>query len=418
MRRLLFLAHRIPFPPDKGDKIRSFHMLRYLSTRFEVHLGCFMDRKADEKHIEELRKYCADVFCLRLERRQVATRALRAAVLGQSISESFYHDARMARWVNGTLARHPISDVFVFCSVMAPYVVPAASGRRLVLDMVDVDSEKWSAYGRSASSFLRPVFRREQRRVFALESRAGAASNRILFVSGAEASTFAGLAPALADRVAYIDNGVDSVFFDPHRDFPNPFAPDALPIVFTGAMDYRANADAVAWFARACFPEIRAAHPQAEFWIVGANPPPAVRRLGRRDGIFVTGCVEDMRPFLAHAACAVAPMRIARGVQNKVLEAMAMARPVVVTPCALEGILARPGRELLVADGANNFVLRVSEILSGECRGIGPAARLFVIRNHDWTDNLQELDRIFEEPCDAEDATHSERPAQFAVGTR
>ena len=418
MRRLLFLAHRIPFPPDKGDKIRSFHILRHLSTRFEVYLGCFADGPVDGRHIDELRKYCTDVFCLRLERSQVVERAARALFLGQSITESFYHDGRMARWVADTLATRSISDIFVFCSAMAPYVLPTPPTSRLVLDLVDVDSEKWDAYARSTGGLLRSIFRREHRRVFALETRAGEASDHILFVSGAEAREFAALAPGLAGRVGHIDNGVDSVFFDPDREMPNPFTPDSLPIVFSGAMDYRANTDAATWFARECLPQIRNEHPRAEFWVVGANPTRAVRRLGTHAGVFVTGGVEDMRPFLAHAACAVAPMRIARGVQNKVLEAMAMARPLVVTSAALEGISARPDRELLVADEARNYSLRVSEVLSGSHREIGPAARLFVMREHNWADNLRALDKLFEDSRALKICLESSHTAQLAVGTR
>jgi sugar transferase (PEP-CTERM/EpsH1 system associated) len=205
----------------------------------------------------------------------------------------------------------------------------------------------------------------------------------------------------LSGRIGWINNGVDSEYFDPTQMHQNPFGRDGLPIVFTGAMDYRANIEAVTWFALSCFPRIRCLHPRAEFWIVGASPSSAVRSLCEREGVRVTGGVEDVRPYIAHAACAVAPLLVARGVQNKVLEAMAMRRPVVVTPGAREGIEAQHERELLISVRTDEFVSRVSEVLSGRWSGLGDAARTFVKRFHSWPENLKSLDNLFISPGDA-----------------
>ncbi|HTW30827.1 MAG TPA: TIGR03087 family PEP-CTERM/XrtA system glycosyltransferase [Candidatus Sulfotelmatobacter sp.] len=394
MRPLLFLTHRIPYPPDKGDKIRSFNILRYLARRFEVHLGCFTDEKIGEAAVTHLRALCADVFCLRVSRARLVTAALEGFVLGRSISESFYRDVRMARWVSDTLARCSIRDILVFCSAMAPHVLPHRPGRRVIVDAADVDSEKWSAYARSSIRPLGLLYRLEQSRVLALEKRA-ASCDRILFVSRSEADVFARLAPEYADRIGWMNNGVDTAYFDPRRTYPSPFTPLELPIVFTGAMDYRPNIEAVIWFAETCLPRIRHACPRAEFWIVGARPTLAVRRMTRHEGVRLTGSVADVRPYLAHAACSVAPLLIARGVQNKVLEAMAMERSVVATPAALEGITARPGRDVLVADRTGDFALRVAEVLSDRWDGLGTAARRFVEYNHNWSESLKLLDRLF-----------------------
>jgi sugar transferase (PEP-CTERM/EpsH1 system associated) len=394
---LLFLAHRIPYPPDKGDRIRSFHILRHLASRFEVHLGCFSDGRCDKNQLEFLREFCADVFCLPLPRGRLATGMIRALARNQALSEAFYHDRRMVRWVAETLGRHDIRHMYIFCSAMAPYALPHCSGRQVVVDMVDVDSRKWDDYARSANPLVRPLFRLEERRVLALETRAGSACDRILFVSRTEADGFAALAPHLATHVACMTNGVDSCYFDPDVAQENPFAAGALPIVFTGAMDYRANVDAVLWFARECLPAIRKSHGRAQFWIVGAKPSGAVRGLSRQEGVVVTGAVPDVRPYLAGAACSVAPLRIARGVQNKVLEAMAMARPVVVTGAALDGIDALPGREVLVADSAPEIAHRVSEVLSARWSDLGRAARAFVLRRHRWPETLRTLDDILPE---------------------
>ncbi|HEX3665454.1 MAG TPA: TIGR03087 family PEP-CTERM/XrtA system glycosyltransferase [Rhizomicrobium sp.] len=398
MRPLLFLAHRIPYPPDKGDKIRSYHILRYLAERFEVHLGCFTDESADKKYLPQLREICAEVFCLPLRAGHVATAAMKALVSGRSMSEMYYSDGRMSGWVSDALQSHSIEDIFVFCSAMAPYALPNGSGRRLIVDAVDVDSEKWSAYARSSSAALRPVFQRERRQVLALEKRAGEGSDRILFVSRAEATTFAALVPELDDRIGWLTNGVDSEYFDPAKVYRNPFRQDELPIVFTGAMDYRANIEAVEWFSLSCFPQVRRLHPRAQFWIVGAKPSSAVRHLSEHEGVNVTGAVPDVRPYLSHAACAVVPLSVARGIQNKVLEAMAMGKPVVVTHGACEGIEAQHGLELLVATRSGEFADRVSETLSGRWPGLGNVARSFVKRRHSWAVNLRVLDDLFLDP--------------------
>jgi sugar transferase (PEP-CTERM/EpsH1 system associated) len=238
------------------------------------------------------------------------------------------------------------------------------------------------------------LYAKEARALFALERRAALAFERSFFVSKAEADTFLKNAPEAAERVGYFHNGVDLDYFSPAQDFANPFGEDAMPIVFTGTMDYRPNVEAVVWFAESVFGNVRRTHPNAEFWIVGANPAPSVLKLAEAGGIRVTGRVPDVRPYLQHARCVVAPLHIARGVQNKVLEAMAMAKPVVATGAACEGISAVPGSELLLAEGAEPFAAAVASVLSGQARHIAQAARARVETDYQWTSNLQSLDGL------------------------
>ncbi len=395
MRDLLFLCHRIPYPPDKGDKIRSFHILRHLSSRFRVHLGCFYDDADDKRFGEALGGFCASVFCLPLTGGQKAARAFAGLMLGKSMSEACYQDRSMHAWIRDVLRRHQINDVFVYCSAMAPYAAGFDEGKRIVIDMVDVDSEKWASYARSSGWPLNSLYGLERRRVLAMERRAGGSGEGILFVSRAEREVFAKLAPELAGRLEYMENGVDLERFDAYASYPSPFAPTDLPIVFTGAMNYRPNVDAVRWFAHEVFPAVGKRFAQAKFWIVGANPAPGVRRLAALPGVTVTGTVADVRPYLANALCAVAPLAIARGVQNKVLEAMAMARPVIATAEALEGLSAVAGTEVLRAEGAEGFVRCVSDVLSGGGRGIGQAARRRVEADYRWSEKFHVLDRLF-----------------------
>jgi len=393
MRDLLFLAHRIPYPPDKGDKIRSHNILKHLSSRFRIHLGCFYDDPRDVRHVGALRELCAEVFCLPLRPVDRYMRTLKAFTRGQAISEARYQDPRMAAWVVETLSRGNINDIFLFCTTTWPYISAQPPGARVIIDMVDVDSEKWGAFAESASWPLRQIYRREQRKIFALERLAAMGSDYCLFVSGAEAGTFARLAPETG-HLRYLNNGVDLEKFDWTRRLSNPFEVGSAPVVFTGMMNYRPNIEAVTWFAREAFPAVRRAHQNAIFWIVGAQPTTAVRRLAALGGVRVTGRVDDVRPYLSNAACVIAPLKIGRGVQNKVLEAMAMARPVVLTPAALEGLNAASEREVLVAESAQDFARDVSEVIAGKWHHLGVAARGRVEADHRWHKNLEILDTL------------------------
>ncbi|MDO9711737.1 TIGR03087 family PEP-CTERM/XrtA system glycosyltransferase [Paracraurococcus lichenis] len=400
--RLLFLAHRIPYPPDKGEKIRAWHILDHLAERFAVEAGFLVDDPADLAHLPVLERRCAAVFWRpALSRMQVTARALLRARPGRPLTLGWFHDPALHAWAQAGLAAGRYDAVFVYSSAMAPYAMgPAARrpGLIRVLDMVDVDSEKWRAYAAAARPLMARVYAREARTLLAFERRAAREFDHTLFVSAEEAQHFAALAPDCADRLGFVDNGVDLARFDPARDYPNPYAGDAPAIVFTGTMNYRPNVDAVTWFAEEVLPLLRASPPAGiappEFHIVSASPAPAVQALAARAGVRVTGAVPDVRPYVAHAAVSVAPLRIARGIQNKVLEAMALARPVVVSPQAFEGVRALPGRDLLVADGAAEMAARVAEVLAGRHPGLGAAGRAAVAAGHDWAATLSGLDAM------------------------
>ncbi len=398
---LLFLAHRIPWPPDKGDKIRSWRLLEHLLARgWRVHLGAFVDDPADFAHEAHLAQRCASL-CLRpLRPGQRPWRGLRALLRGQPLSQGFYDDAAMHRWVAHSCARHAIRAIVGFSGQMAPYLLAHAEGRRTVMDLVDMDSAKWAQYAGEARGPKRWLFAREARRLFALERRVAHQADATLFVSRAEAALFLASAPETAARVHAVPNGVDLAFFDPGAGFARtPVEGHDLsgPLVtFVGAMDYRPNAEGARWLARQVWPAVRAARGDARLFIVGSKPPAEVRALAGEGGITVTGRVADVRPYLAAAGAVVAPLRIARGIQNKVLEAMAMARPVVATPEAFEGIEATPGRELLVERDAAAFAAQLVRLLADPAAGdgIGLAARRRCLAQYDWSTNLALLDGL------------------------
>jgi sugar transferase (PEP-CTERM/EpsH1 system associated) len=266
-----------------------------------------------------------------------------------------------------------------------------------VLDMVDVDSAKWRAYAASKSWPASWLYRRESLRLFAYERRVTSEFAHTVLVSAAEAELFRTLAPECAAKVSHYENGVDAARFAPEHAFASPYPPGERVLVFTGAMDYWANVDAVVWFAREVMPEVARAVPAARFYIVGGRPTPAVRALAALPNVIVTGTVPEIRSYLAHAAAAVAPLRIARGVQNKVLEAMAMAKPVIATPAALEGIGCGPEFAALVADDPTALARIAVAVLQGRLGSdLGRQGRDYVVRCHDWSRTVSPLDTLLE----------------------
>ena len=392
MEGLLFLAHRIPFPPNKGDKIRSFHLLRHLAARHEVHLGAFVDDPDDWQYRDALRPWCKSIKLLPLHPRRARLASLRGFLSGEPLTLPYYRNRELKRWAEALAASGSVTRGLAFSSAMAQFM-PATLDRR-VLDMVDVDSDKWSQYAPTQRWPLSWLYAREGRKLAVWEAHVAQAFDATLLVSDDEAALLQQRAPQARHRISAFENGVDADYFSPARDYPNPYADEARGVVFTGAMDYWPNIDAVTWFAERIFPAIRETVPAAQFTIVGSRPSEAVRALARQPGVIVTGGVPDVRPWIAHADCAVAPLRIARGVQNKVLEAMAMARPVVASAQAAEGIRAEAGRDFILAQGETGFAQAVANCLQlpASCA----SARDRILQNYDWTRNLRAIDPLFE----------------------
>ena len=391
---LLFLAHRIPFPPNKGDKIRSFHLLRHLSTRYAIHLGAFVDDPDDWQYRDTLKQWCAEVKLLPLHGRVAKLASLRGLLTGEALTLPYYRNRELAQWAQQLADAGTVSRGLAYSSAMAQFM-PRNLSRR-VMDMVDVDSDKWGQYAPTQPWPMSRVYAREGVKLAAWEARIATDFDATLLVSRDEAALLRRRVPAAAGRIHALENGVDHEAFSPARDWPNPYPADALAIVFTGAMDYWPNVDAVVWFAEEVYPALRERFPQALFVIVGSRPGDKVTRLARRPGVRVTGRVDAVQPYLAHAACVVAPLRIARGVQNKVLEAMAMAKPVVVTPEAAEGIDAVAGHDFELALDRTGFIAAVAAVLAAPAAR--PAARAAVLARYDWNTNLAALDEHFAAP--------------------
>ncbi len=396
MANLLFLVHRLPYPPNKGDKVRSFHLMEYLARRHRLYLGTFIDDPADEAYVEHVKSYCADSHIVRLTPRLAKIRSLRGLVEGTALSLPYYHDAGLHRWVQDTLDTVSIDHAVVFSSVMATYVPDMARLSTLV-DFVDMDSAKWQQYATTHRWPFSWLYQREGQKLLAFERAVAAKAQRGFFVTEAETALFCQAAPECKARVEAMGNGVDAGFFSPDQGGESPYAQDEIPIVFTGAMDYWPNIDAADWFAKEILPRLRATHPSLCFSIVGRSPDPALQALAG-DGVRVTGTVADVRPWIAHATVVVAPLRIARGIQNKVLEAMAMGKPVVASTACAGPIAAIPGETLLAADHAEEWVDQIAMLLGNTERAaeLGRHARQHVLQHYSWEAHLAKIEPYLE----------------------
>ncbi len=396
-RDLLFLTQRIPYPPIKGEKIRPLQILKHLGKSFNVHLGCLIDDPRDWEHVETVRALCADAYFGGLDRRRDNISHLKALLTGQALSVSLYNHKGLADWTTHMLDAVRPDAIFICSSNMAHYVLnhPHKSRTR-ICDLADVDSEKWRAYAAKASFPMGWVYNREAKMVFDLEKRIARETDFSTFVSEPEAKLFRELVPDRIDAILGVPSGVEHAYFDPAGEYPAVYDTALPAYVFTGTMDYIPNVDAVTWFAKDILPLIRKALPTAQFYIVGSSPSAAVQGLAAIDGVHVTGRVPDVRPYLAHCTAGVAPMRIARGIQNKVMEAMSMAKPVIVTSDALEGIDATPGTDVILANDPAAFAEAAIRLARNpeEAQTIGATARKLVVENFSWEGRLAGFDRL------------------------
>ena len=390
MGKLLYLVHRMPYPPNKGDKVRSYHLLKHLQQNHQVFLGTFIDDPDDVQHLPTLQKLCPDQYVAHLNPRLAKLRSLTSLLRHEALTLGYYRHAGLQRWVAQVMQDHQIDATVVFSSAMALY---APAGVPLLVDFVDVDSAKWTQYASARPWPLSWLYRREGQRLLAFERAVAASARHSFFVTPNEVELFKSLAPECASAVAAIKNGVDSDFFAPDAGRPSPFAADEQALVFTGAMDYWPNVDAVAWLVADMLPQLLQQWPALRFYIVGRSPTPQVQALAS-SRVVVTGTVADVRPYLQHAAAVVAPLRVARGIQNKILEAMAMARPVVTVPSCADAIGATEQQGVIRAADAAAFVAALGKLLQDteRTRALGLAARQCVVDTYSWQAHLGAID--------------------------
>jgi sugar transferase (PEP-CTERM/EpsH1 system associated) len=398
LANILYLVHRLPYPPDKGDKVRSFNLLKHLLASHRVFLGAFLDDPRDQEYIPILRGLCEEVQIVELNVKRAKLNSVIGLALGESLTVNFYKNKKMVHWVNEIYRTKNIDATVVFSSAMA-YFVPKLKYGSTLVDFVDVDSEKWKQYAQARNWPMSWIFNRESRYLLDFEKSISREVKRTFLVTDEEVELYRKLAPTACERVSPLMNGVDEVYFSPTEGRPSPFIncngeDGEVPIVFTGAMDYWPNVDAVQWFVKSILPKLLNVNSRIVFYVVGRNPTGAVEALNSNN-VKVTGTVADVRPYLQHAAVVVAPLRVARGIQNKILEAMAMAKPVVASESCVNVIGAKEGYEIFSANNEFIFYEKIIKLLKNPAKAesVGRAARNKVISDFSWRAHLGKIDK-------------------------
>lgn len=378
--KVLFLCQRVPWPPDRGDRITTWHLLRHLLDRGDsVRLGCFAEEERDGAAVSHLQGLGVEVCAPRLDRRLAKLLSVRGLLTGKALTLPFFHNRTLARAIAGWWAKAPPELVHVYSSSMAQYVLDRRGARR-VMQFAELDSDKWRQFAAAARNPLaRWVYGREARTLLRFETEVARAFDLSLVVSETERELFERSIPGV--RPAVLPNGVDVDHFRSQGDQRR----EPHTAIFTGVMDYEPNIDGIQWFARECWPAIRACHEDAKLLVVGSSPTDAVQALAG-NGIEVTGRVPETPPFFDRAAVAIAPLRLARGVQNKVLEAMSMGLPVVCSPQAAQGITPPPEGTLTTAADAAATIAAVSALFAepGRARVAGAQAASWVRQHYRW----------------------------------
>lgn len=395
---LLFLVHRIPYPPNKGDKIRSFNMLKALSVDYKVHLGTFIDDPNDNQYVNKLSDWCDSVLAIEQRSLWAKIKGLVGFVTNQAISVPYYGDRGLSNWVKRKVEQENIERCLVFSGAMAQFVEPLTDLlENTVVDFVDVDSDKWSQYASNKQGIKSWFYQREARLLAKYEVSIAQRTRASCFVSDDEASMFKTMLPSKEHQKVFgIRNGVDTAYFDPDAAFTELPNVSKYSLAFTGAMDYWANVNAVLWFVDNVWPAIIKQHKEATFYVVGSKPSNEILALNGKNNIVITGRVEDVRPYIAKTTLSIAPLQIARGIQNKVLEALSMARPIVLTSMASEGIndVSHPG--YWIEDDATAMANRIVQVLKEDFNNKFPTNREYVKSHFSWDTEMSKFRDLIE----------------------
>ena len=386
--RIFFVCQRVPFPPDRGDKITTFNEIRHLSKSHEVHVFCLADGARDVDHILRLRDYAKTVTAVPLSAILGKLRAAKALVTGGALSVANFSEKGLHASIKAKCTELKPDLIFVYSCNVAQFVEHFPHIPR-IMQFADLDSLKWDQYARRSKVPMRWIYQIESRRLLEYERHIARTFSCSLVCTAAEKRDFERLIPSRP--VSIVGNGVDLQFF---RSEGRPKKPAS--IIFTGVMDYFPNVDSVRWFCEKILPIVKERVAEVNFVICGSRPSTGVRRLARLPGVTVTGRVPDVRPYLDVAQLFVAPLRLARGIQNKLLEALAMGLPCVSTTAAWNGTVIQMGEGILAADDPREFADYVVRLLRNPDYRVEMArkARAAVEENYTWQAQMQRLDQF------------------------
>lgn len=389
--RLLMLTHRTPFPPDRGDRIRSYHILKHLAAHYDISLASLSDQPITEQQQTTLRALTTQLAIQRLSPTATKLRAIRALLTGQPLTPACFQQGKLANTICKWHDEKPFDFIFTYSAAMLPYsrlLTKDNCNIRHIVDLIDVDSQKWRQYACHTHFPLRLIYQLEAKRLRPVEAGMHDRFDVLTVVSSAEADVYRRHVSKPTDfKLAAIPNGVDIEYFTAAPD------PDNHNTVFTGILNYRPNVDSLIWFADNVLPYLADFIPDVTLTIVGQHPTPAIQSLANRPNIKLAGPVSDVRPYLANASVVIAPLLIARGLQNKVLEAMASQRVVICSPPAAEGIDAHHDKHFLIAGQPEQWVDQLVRVLNFPSwrRNLAANARKHIEDNYTWSRCLKPL---------------------------
>jgi sugar transferase (PEP-CTERM/EpsH1 system associated) len=388
--KVLYLCHRFPYPPRRGGKIRPYHMIRHLSLSHEVTVASLVRSDEEAAEAEGLAPYCVHYEIGRVYEGVQTLRMIAQLPTQTPSSMGYFYSPELAESITDLLGRQSFDLIFVHCSSVAQYV-ENVRGIPKILDFGDMDSQKWLDYARYKMFPISLGYRIEGKKLERAEKRLATCFDMCTTITRAEWETLQGFETGVASD--WFPNGVDTGYFTPADE---PYDPES--IVFVGRMDYYPNQECVVDFCESVLPPLQSKHPGLKFVIVGADPSSSIRRLGKLRGVTVTGSVSDVRPYLRRAALMVAPLRIARGTQNKILEAMAAGIPVVTSRVAAGGVDACSPEHLLVASTPDEYVAAISRLLDdpAERARLARAGRERMLSHHSWDKSMHRLDGIID----------------------
>jgi sugar transferase (PEP-CTERM/EpsH1 system associated) len=386
--KILFLSQRVPFPPNRGDKITTWRLVERLARKHEVTIMAFAHDEADMEGAEALRAKGFETIAIPIDVRRQKFKALPQMLGDTPMTLAVFGSPQMQSAVSERMQE--MDAAYAYSSAMGAFLLPQA--KPWVMHFAELDSDKWLQYAERHHWPLSQIYRREWRLLEKFEAKVADATSQNVFCTPLEQRIFQDRIPGRPSMV--LRNGVDLEHFSPR---PSEAEPEHM--VFTGVMDYYPNVDGCVHFVKEVLPRVRSEFPNARFTIVGSRPTKEVLRLGKTKGVEVTGFVDSTADWMARATIAVAPLRVARGIQNKVLEAMAMGLPIVGTTSATQGVGAIHGRHYLVADRAEEQAHGVRGLLRDEAARtrLGLSARKFVEKHHNWESVFADLNGLFAE---------------------
>lgn len=388
-----FISQRVPFPPNKGEKIRTYHQIAKLREKgFDVVVFCPVGNREEHNNAEALKR-CLGVKVITQQQPSKFWLLMKGLFTNKALSESSFYSKPLAKTFNDYLTKNTVRVVVLSASSLIPYIIKLINSQtlefKLLVDLMDVDSDKWRQYAQSSTFPMNLLYRRECRLIRKLEQQVSQYSDACYLIAQAEVDLF----KRNVDRQSHVKvlgNGIDTEQFYPPLDKSHS---TRFTLLFTGVMDYKPNIDAVVWFVNNCWSEIVTSIPKAKFIIAGMNPSSEVKALADTVGVEVTGMVDDILPYFHNADVFVAPFRIARGVQNKVLQAFSCALPVISTSMGAEGIACTNEIDILIADTRSEFIEAVLKLHNSQKlqESLGHAAHLLINENYSWERQLRPL---------------------------